>query len=82
MGLCIGMGQDGILLHWARWDGEKLTGWELNETMDRILMDVHAAQSREVAQTLRRNGACATPRGVTHERTPFRRCPFPLHTIG
>jgi hypothetical protein len=43
MGLCIGMGQDGILLHWARWDGEKLTSWDLNETMDRILMDVHAA---------------------------------------
>ncbi|MGW5432928.1 hypothetical protein ACWET9_37920 [Streptomyces sp. NPDC004059] len=42
MGLCIGMGQDGILLHWARWDGKELTGWDLNETMDRILMDVHA----------------------------------------
>ncbi|MFE7358095.1 hypothetical protein ACFU8Q_34480 [Streptomyces sp. NPDC057543] len=42
MGLCIGMGQDGILLHWARWDGEKLIGWDLNEGMDRILMDVHA----------------------------------------
>ncbi|MPY34148.1 hypothetical protein FNH09_23730 [Streptomyces adustus] len=41
MGLCIGMGQDGILLHWARWDGEKLTGWDLNDTLDRILMDVH-----------------------------------------
>ncbi|WP_392675758.1 hypothetical protein [Streptomyces sp. LN785] len=41
MGLCIGMGQDGILLHWARWDGEKLTSWDLNQTMDRILMDVH-----------------------------------------
>ncbi|MEU8574988.1 hypothetical protein [Streptomyces asoensis] len=42
MGLCIGMGQDGILLHWARWDGERLTGWDLNGTMDRILTDVHA----------------------------------------
>ncbi|MFF4835043.1 hypothetical protein [Streptomyces sp. NPDC001315] len=42
MGLCIGMGQDGILLHWARWDGEKLIGWDLNEGMDRILLDVHA----------------------------------------
>lgn len=41
MGLCIGMGQDGILLHWARWDGEKLTSWDLNETMDRILVDTH-----------------------------------------
>ncbi|MFD8394663.1 hypothetical protein ACFV2N_37095 [Streptomyces sp. NPDC059680] len=43
MGLCIGMGQDGILLHWARWDGKELTGWDLNGTMDRILMDVHTA---------------------------------------
>lgn len=42
MGLCIGMGQDGILLHWARWDGEKLSAWDLNEGLDRILMDVHA----------------------------------------
>jgi hypothetical protein len=41
MGLSIGMGQDGILLHWARWDGEKLSGWDLNEGLDRILMDVH-----------------------------------------
>lgn len=41
MGLCIGMGQDGILLHWARWNGETLTGWDLNATMDRILADVH-----------------------------------------
>ena len=41
MGLDIGMGQDGILLYWARWDGEELTSWDLNETMDRILMDVH-----------------------------------------
>ncbi|CAL9554282.1 hypothetical protein SUDANB15_04475 [Streptomyces sp. enrichment culture] len=41
MGLCIGMGQDGILLHWARWDGEKLTSWDLNEDLDRILTDVH-----------------------------------------
>ncbi|RKT06114.1 hypothetical protein BX286_4152 [Streptomyces sp. 3211.6] len=41
MGLSIGMGQDGILLYWARWDGEKLTAWDLNETMDRILADVH-----------------------------------------
>ncbi|MFF4370175.1 hypothetical protein [Streptomyces sp. NPDC001594] len=41
MGLSIGMGQDGILLYWARWDGEKLTEWDLNETADRILTDVH-----------------------------------------
>ncbi|WP_030861134.1 hypothetical protein [Streptomyces sp. NRRL S-37] len=41
MGLCIGMGQDGILLHWARWDGGKPTGWDVNEGLDRILADVH-----------------------------------------
>ncbi|MCF2533279.1 hypothetical protein [Yinghuangia soli] len=41
VGLCIGMGQDGILLYWARWDGEKLIGWDLNQHMDRILTDVH-----------------------------------------
>ncbi|WP_439677817.1 hypothetical protein [Embleya sp. MST-111070] len=41
VGLCIGMGQDGILLHWARLDGDKLTGWDLNDDMDRILTDVH-----------------------------------------
>ncbi|MET9379277.1 hypothetical protein ABZX98_34925 [Streptomyces sp. NPDC002992] len=44
MGLEIGMGQDGILLYWGRWDGEKLTTWDLNETLDRILMDVHPEQ--------------------------------------
>ncbi|MYX33932.1 MULTISPECIES: hypothetical protein [unclassified Streptomyces] len=42
MGLCIGMGQDGVLLHWARRDGGELTGWDLNESLDRILMDVNA----------------------------------------
>ncbi|MFF9114338.1 hypothetical protein ACF09Y_01725 [Streptomyces massasporeus] len=45
MGLGIGMGQDGILLHWAHWDGEKLTGWDVNEGLDRILTDVHAGHS-------------------------------------
>lgn len=45
VGLCIGMGQDGILLYWARWDGEKLTSWDLNEGMDRILTDVHAGHA-------------------------------------
>ncbi|PIM72341.1 hypothetical protein CTU88_12455 [Streptomyces sp. JV178] len=43
MGLSIGMGQDGLLLHWARWDGEELTAWDLNETLDRDLTDVHPA---------------------------------------
>ncbi|MGW1884877.1 hypothetical protein [Streptomyces sp. NPDC001970] len=41
MGLGIGMGQDGILLYWGRWDGSSLTTWDLNETLDRILADVH-----------------------------------------
>ncbi|MGW3388382.1 hypothetical protein [Streptomyces cinereoruber] len=43
MGLCIGMGQDGILLYWARWDGERPTLWGLDGTLDRILMDVPPA---------------------------------------
>ncbi|MEF9882812.1 hypothetical protein [Streptomyces sp. P9-A4] len=43
MGLCIGMGQDGVLLYWARWDGERPTVWDLDETLDRILADVHPA---------------------------------------
>lgn len=43
MGLCIGMGQDGVLLHWARWDGEQLTGWDLGRRTDRILLDAHPA---------------------------------------
>ncbi|MBC2900612.1 hypothetical protein [Streptomyces cupreus] len=43
MGLCIGMGQDGILIHWARWDGVKLTSRDNQGTMDRILTDVHPA---------------------------------------
>ncbi|MEU8776959.1 hypothetical protein [Streptomyces sp. NPDC048606] len=45
MGLGIGMGQDGILLHWARWDGSEVTTWDVNETEDRILMDVHPAHA-------------------------------------
>ncbi|MEU3615324.1 hypothetical protein ABZ725_23790 [Streptomyces sp. NPDC006872] len=47
MGLCIGMGQDGILLYWARWDGEELTARDLDETTDRdrILTDVHTGHA-------------------------------------
>ncbi|MEU6271940.1 hypothetical protein ABZ871_05875 [Streptomyces populi] len=41
MGLCVGTGQDGILLHRARRDGGELTGWDLDESSDRILTDVH-----------------------------------------
>ncbi len=41
MGLCVGMGQDGILVHWARWDGEQLTSWDNEGSTDRILTDVH-----------------------------------------
>ncbi|MEU5980898.1 hypothetical protein [Streptomyces sp. NPDC047434] len=41
MGLSVGMGQDGILLHWARLDGAEPVCWDLNENLDRILMDVH-----------------------------------------
>ncbi|MFH8620765.1 hypothetical protein ACH4A8_02485 [Streptomyces vietnamensis] len=43
MGLCVGMGQDGVLLYWARWDGERATVRDLDESLDRILMDVHPA---------------------------------------
>ncbi|WP_435187361.1 hypothetical protein [Streptomyces sp. bgisy126] len=43
MGLCVGMGQDGILLYWGRPDGGKVTAWDLNDTADRILLDVHPA---------------------------------------
>ncbi|MGV9455223.1 hypothetical protein [Streptomyces sp. NPDC003635] len=41
MGLCIGMGQDGVLIHWARWDGEALTSWDNDGSTARILTDVH-----------------------------------------
>ncbi|MET9953979.1 hypothetical protein ABZ135_20835 [Streptomyces sp. NPDC006339] len=42
MGLDIGMGQDGVLVYWGRWDGERLTVHdELNKDLDRILFDVH-----------------------------------------
>jgi hypothetical protein len=45
LGLCVGMGQDGVLLYWARLEGEKLTGGEVNRGMDRILADVHAGHA-------------------------------------
>ncbi|MFJ9742950.1 hypothetical protein [Streptomyces sp. NPDC101166] len=41
MGLCVGEGQDGVRLHWARWDGGKLTAWDAGASADRILADVH-----------------------------------------
>ncbi|AJF65091.1 hypothetical protein [Streptomyces vietnamensis] len=42
MGLCVGMGQDGVLVYWGRWDGRQLTVHDgLNEGLDRILFDVH-----------------------------------------
>ncbi|MEW2418007.1 hypothetical protein AB0953_30485 [Streptomyces sp. NPDC046866] len=40
-GLSIGMGQDGVLLHWARWDGAEPTARDLGGTTGRILVDVH-----------------------------------------
>ncbi|MFB7469590.1 hypothetical protein [Kitasatospora sp. NPDC056184] len=39
--LDIGMGQDGVLVHWARWDGAELDGWVVSHHLDRILADVH-----------------------------------------
>ncbi|MFF8602687.1 hypothetical protein ACF065_22180 [Streptomyces sp. NPDC015232] len=42
MGLSVGMGQDGVLVYWGRWDGTRLTvHQELNDGLDRILIDVH-----------------------------------------
>ncbi|GAA1400737.1 hypothetical protein GCM10009639_42180 [Kitasatospora putterlickiae] len=41
IGLAIGMGQDGALLHWARLDGAELSGWDLNHDLDRVLADIH-----------------------------------------
>ncbi|MFI0989830.1 hypothetical protein [Streptomyces exfoliatus] len=42
MGLCVGMGQDGVLVYWGRRDGRELTvHHELNDGLDRILYDVH-----------------------------------------
>ncbi|MFJ5707753.1 hypothetical protein [Streptomyces sp. NPDC093105] len=46
MALCVGMGQDGILLYWARRDGEDLVVRDLNEGLDRILLDVHPENGR------------------------------------
>ncbi|MFB6889074.1 hypothetical protein ACFCX4_07135 [Kitasatospora sp. NPDC056327] len=40
VGLCVGMGQDGVLVHWARWDGAELTGRQLGRDLDRLLADV------------------------------------------
>ncbi|MFJ5924524.1 hypothetical protein ACIQF6_18190 [Kitasatospora sp. NPDC092948] len=45
VGLCVGMGQDGIGLYWARWDGEQLRDVRLEEEGDRILADVHPEHS-------------------------------------
>ncbi|MEV7119624.1 hypothetical protein [Kitasatospora griseola] len=41
VGLCVGMGQDGVGLYWAHWDGERLRDVQLDEAGERILMDVH-----------------------------------------
>ncbi|MFE7189386.1 hypothetical protein [Kitasatospora sp. NPDC057541] len=41
VGLGIGMGQDGVLLHWARRDGAELSSWDVSQELDRILADVH-----------------------------------------
>ncbi|MGW4378701.1 hypothetical protein [Kitasatospora sp. NPDC004531] len=41
VGLCVGMGQDGVGLYWARWDGERLRDVRLDDDAERILTDVH-----------------------------------------
>ncbi|MFB8041253.1 MULTISPECIES: hypothetical protein [Streptomyces] len=39
--LCVGMGQDGVLLYGARADGTGMSVRDLGEDLDRILLDVH-----------------------------------------
>ncbi|MFC9272723.1 hypothetical protein ACFTXJ_33660 [Streptomyces zhihengii] len=41
MGLCVGMGQDGVLTRWARLDGPRPVFREAGGGEDRILVDVH-----------------------------------------
>ncbi|MER7534850.1 hypothetical protein ABTX77_08670 [Streptomyces sp. NPDC097704] len=46
MGVCVGMGQDGALVYWGRWDGRELTVHDgLNDGLDRVLFDVHPAHA-------------------------------------
>ncbi|MFI8321181.1 hypothetical protein [Streptomyces sp. NPDC085529] len=44
--LCVGMGQDGVLLYAARRDGTTVAVRDLGEGLDRILVDVHPAHPR------------------------------------
>ncbi|MEU3604786.1 hypothetical protein AB0E83_04925 [Streptomyces sp. NPDC035033] len=44
--LCVGMGQDGVLLYAGRRDGEAVAVRDLGEGLDRILLDVHPALPR------------------------------------
>lgn len=44
--LSVGMGQDGCLLYWARRDDEGTVVRDLNEGLDRILLDVHPESGR------------------------------------
>ncbi|OKJ05657.1 hypothetical protein [Kitasatospora sp. CB01950] len=41
VGLCVGMGQDGIGLYWARWDGARLHDVRAEAVGERILTGVH-----------------------------------------
>ncbi len=54
LGLCVGMGQDGIGLYWARWDGSRLHDVRLEEDGERILTDVHPG--REAYLTVQHDG--------------------------
>ncbi|MCL6668235.1 hypothetical protein [Streptomyces panaciradicis] len=45
VGLSIGLGQDGSMLYWARWEKGNLHSWDMNDD-DRILVDVHPSGTK------------------------------------
>ncbi|MFE2592743.1 hypothetical protein ACN6LC_001637 [Streptomyces violaceoruber] len=45
VGLSIGLGQDGSMLYWARWEQGNLHSWHMNDD-DRILVDVHPSGTK------------------------------------